>query len=304
MNTKTPLAIILFTILVSTTALADRITPNHRVETRLNVRASANSDSTFRGHLDPGDTAELEDSVAYWYEITMDDGTPGFVSKAYSRVIPTVPASQILRLGSWNIKKLGHGSSKNYPLTAQIIEANFDILAVVEVMQKGGDHPGYDDLVTQLGSDWAGMVTSKPRPNTNAGHAEFYAVVYRTSRVTPCVGWSALIYHVDNDGGSTGTGEDRFSREPAFGCFVAGNFDFILAPYHAVWADGDIDDISAEVGNIDDVFASMLAAQAGEKDLLISGDFNLVPTDLASAINKEIPTVGTGSTLNGDGVRT
>ena len=99
-------------------------------------------------------------------------------------------------------------------------------------------------------------------------------------------------------------GNNAFSREPAFGCFVAGNFDFILAPYHAVWAEGDIDDISAEVGNIDDVFASMQAARSSEKDLLISGDFNLVPTDLAIAINREIPTVGTGSTLNGSGDRT
>ena len=48
----------------------------------------------------------------------------------------------------------------------------------------------------------------------------------------------------------------------------------------------------------------MSAAQSGENDLLISGDFNLVPTDLADAINREIPTVGSGSTLNGSGDRT
>ena len=203
MNTKSSIFIILFVFLASSTAFADRVTPNHRVETRLNVRASASSDSTLRGQLNPGDTAELENSVPYWYEITMDDGTPGFVSKAYSRVIPTVPASQVLRLGSWNIKKLGHGSAKNYPLTAQIIEDNFDILAVVEVMQKGGGHPGYDSLISQLGSTWAGMVTSEPRPNTNAGHAEFYAVVFRASRVSPCTGWSGLVYHDDNDGSGT-----------------------------------------------------------------------------------------------------
>ncbi len=41
------------------------------------------------------------------------------------------------------------------------------------------------------------------------------------------------------------TGENVFSREPAFGCFVAGNFDFVLAAYHALWGGGDIDDISA-----------------------------------------------------------
>ena len=48
----------------------------------------------------------------------------------------------------------------------------------------------------------------------------------------------------------------------------------------------------------------MQAAQVGESDLLISRDFNLVPSDLAAAINREIPTVGSGSTLNGSGERT
>ena len=122
--------------------------------------------------------------------------------------------------------------------------------------------------------------------------------------VSPCTGWSALVYHDDSDGSDTGTGDNRFSREPAFGCFVAGNFDFMLAPYHATWAEGDIDDISVEGSNIGEVFISMQAAQAGETDLLISGDFNLVPSDLAAAINREIPTVGSGSTLNGSGDRT
>ena len=108
----------------------------------------------------------------------------------------------------------------------------------------------------------------------------------------------------DNDGSGGDTGNNEFSREPAYGCFKSGNFDFLLAPYHATWAEGDIDDISAEVINIDDVFISMQTAQSGENDLLIAGDFNLVPSDLAAAINREIPTVGEGSTLNGSGERT
>ncbi len=48
----------------------------------------------------------------------------------------------------------------------------------------------------------------------------------------------------------------------------------------------------------------MAAAQPGEKDLLIAGDFNLVPSDLAAGIGREVPTSGAGSTLNGSGERT
>ncbi len=305
MKSNVRLFALCISLLLSPQIWADLVTPNDRVTSRLVVRADSNSSSTIRGYLYPGDTAQLDGSVPYWYEIKLDDGTPGFVSKGYASVVTTLSSSQVLRLGSWNIKKLGHGSSKDYPVTAQIIEDNFDILAVVEVMQKGGAHGGYDDLIAQLGPNWAGMVTSEPRPNiSNVGSAEFYAIVYRTARVSPCTGWTALVYHVDNDGGPTGTGANVFSREPAFGCFVAGNFDFVLAAYHALWGGGDIDDISAEAMHLEEVFDSMEASQANEDDLFIAGDFNLVPSDLHNAINREIPTVGTGSTLNGSGERT
>jgi hypothetical protein len=60
------------------------------------------------------------------------------------------------------------------------------------------------------------------------------------------------------------TSPNLFSREPAFGCFVAGNFDFMLAPYHATWSEGDIDDISDEVEHVAEVFTAMAAAQSGE----------------------------------------
>jgi len=285
-------------------AIADDVTPNDRVETRLRVRADPNGDGMVVGHLELGETAALTGDVPYWYAIRLDDGTPGFVSKAYARVIPDVGPAQVLRLGAWNIKKLGHMNGKDTPLVAAIVEDRFDVLAIVEVMQRQGGHPGYDALLQALGSGWQGLVTSTPRPNTGSGNAEFYAVLYRTSRARLCPGWTALVYFEDNDGGATGAGPDLFAREPAFACLQAGNFDFLVAPYHATWSDGDIDVISDEVEELDAVFDAMAASRPGERDLLILGDFNLVPSDLAEAIGREIPTVGTGSTLNGSGERT
>jgi len=299
--------IVLLTVGISVPALADDVTPNDRVETRLRVRMEPNTDITTPviGFLEPGQTAELiDDTVSYWYEIRLDSGTSGYVSKAYSRVIPDVGPASILRIGAWNIKKLGHNNGKDYPLVAAIIDDNFDVLAVVEVMQRQGGRPGYDELLAELGTSWTGMVTAEPRPNTTSGNAEYYAVIYRTDRVQRCAGWDSLVYHQDNDGGDAGTGLDVFSREPAFTCLVAGEFDFLLAPYHATWSGGDIDDISDEVEELDAVFGSMAAAEAGEADLLILGDFNLVPSDLEEAMGREVPTVGTGSTLNGSGQRT
>jgi len=240
--------------------------------------------------LRPGEAAKLERSVHFWYEATLSDGTPGFVSKAWSKVIPdAVVAPELLRLGGWNVKKLGHGTSKDIPLVASIINANFDIVAIVEVMQKAGGHPGYDSLVAQLGSNWPGMVTATPRPNTTSGNAEFYAVLYRTQRIEPCGGRTSLRYLQDNDGSGSSTDPDIFSREPAFGCFAARlangstGFDFMIAAYHATWADGDTQEIQAEVRHVTEVFAAMGQARPGENDRILVGDFNLSTADLEVA---------------------
>ena len=275
---KTPALLVgLFVIALHLpSALADRVIPDERVETRLRARQDPGSEHPIVGYLYPQQSAEYVRSVPYWYEIRLADGTPGYVSKAWSQVVPDATSTAtVLRIGEWNIKKLGHGNRKDIPLVAQVIETDFDVLAVVEVMQKAGGHPGYDALLTALGSGWLGMVTADPRPNTNAGHAEFYAILYRPNLVGPCADWSGLVYYSDNDGGGTMAIVDQFSREPAFGCLAvtASNgsvtFDFMLAAYHARWAEGDIEDISEEVSHLDEVFAAMAAAQPGEDDLIV-----------------------------------
>lgn len=118
------------------------------------------------------------------------------------------------------------------------------------------------------------------------------------------------MHHADNSGGAAATGADVFSRGPAFACFAttradgSAGFDFLLAAYHAIWADGDISAIQEEVQHLDEAFASMAAAQLGERDLLIAGDFNLVTSDLRTTISQDVRTFGTGSTLNGSGAVT
>ncbi|MGE0465341.1 MAG: SH3 domain-containing protein [Steroidobacteraceae bacterium] len=287
-------------------ALADRVAPSDRVQTGLRIRSDPDVQSTIIGALLPGQSLPLKSSVSGWYEVSLANGDAGFVSKSWARLIPDaappIAASAELRLGSWNIRKLGHGDNKNFPLVAEVIESHFDIVAVVEIMQKGGGHPGYDSLISALGQGWNGIVTNQPRPNTSSGSAEFYAILFRPQRVQLCDGWTDLRYAPD-DG-------DVFSREPAFACFVtftadgSSGFDFLLAAYHARWADGDTVEIQDEVRNLDDVFAAMGATRPGERDLLIAGDFNLVPVDLQETVSRPISTVGTGSTLNSTGAVT
>jgi hypothetical protein len=299
-------SLVLGFLVLSGPALAVDIVPSDRVVGWVNVRSGPSIEEPVVGKLHPGEAAELLASFARWHAVRLNNGIQGFVSKAWTAEVEARP----IRIGTWNIKKLGHGSSKDYTLVASIIDKHFDLLTVVEVMQKQGGHPGYDTLLTQLGSDWAGVVTSSPRPNTNSGNAELYAVLYRPDRIAPCVGWSELQYHPDHDGGPTGTGEDRFDREPAYGCFAAQNAsgevgcDFLVAAYRATWADGNEDEIVAEIEHLPRVFEAMSDAMPGEKDLLIIGDFNLVPEILSDAVSKPDRTTGTGSILNSRGSRT
>jgi len=216
-----------------------------------------------------------------------------------------------LRLGTWNIEKLGQEADTDYPLVAQIIADNFDVVAVEEIMVADGGHPGFDRLLAELGDDWDGFVTDRPRPDVMATYAEYYAVLWRRGLVRPCPGWSGLVYHEDNPGGTSGTGPNLFSREPAFVCLEAGfdmgpdsgttGFDFVLAAYHAIWAGGDTAVTMAEVDHVDDVFASMAAACPGEEDLVIAGDFNLESDTIETLVDAHVLTQGSGSTLSDAG---
>lgn len=216
-----------------------------------------------------------------------------------------------LRLGNWNIQKLGQEPDHDYPVMVAVIEENFDVVAIEEVMVADGAPNGFFTLLSALGPGWDGWVTSRPRPNALTSYAEYYAVVWRVGFVRPCPGWVGLIYHEDNPGGVGGTGENLFSREPAFVCLQAGwnmqtehatvGFDLVLAAYHALWASGDETVTSAEVDHIDDVFVSMAGAVPGEGDLLVAGDFNLDRETVASLVDAEVLTVGTGSTLTTSG---
>lgn len=215
-----------------------------------------------------------------------------------------------IRLCAWNVKKLGHGTSTDYAAVARVLDENCDASVIVEVMQRQGSHPGYDTLLATM-DGWEGVVTDTPRPFTNAGHAEFYAVVWRTSSgVSLCDDWTrGLVFHNDNDGGPNGAGDDFFAREPAYVCLQHATdgrrtIDFLVAAYHATWADGHTPTIAAEVAHVTGVVDAMREARPGERDLFVMGDFNLVPDVLASTLNYADRTTGTGSTLNSSGAIT
>lgn len=286
---------------------ADDVAPSARVTSRLNIRAAPSTDSAIVGKLAPGESAPLIGAEARWYAIRLPTGGQGFVSKSWSVV---VAAPEFVRLGVWNLKKLGHGDTKDYDTVRDIIEQHFDVLGIVEIMQKNGGRPGYDALMHVLGPAWVGQVTDTPRPNTASGSAEFYAVIYRRDQARLCDGWTGLRYYADSDG-TAGNGElDRFVREPAYTCMAIVSADgdvqsdFLFGVFHATWNDGDASIIREEASHIDAVLAAMAADQTGEQDVILAGDFNLNSNALQGEVSAADRTRGAGSTLNRSGERT
>jgi beta-lactamase superfamily II metal-dependent hydrolase len=79
-------------VLVARSA-ADSVVPLDDVTSSVVVHQSASSTSTRVGNLRPGEHAELVGSVPNWHHVKLTDGTSGFVSKRWTRVVPsTSPA--------------------------------------------------------------------------------------------------------------------------------------------------------------------------------------------------------------------
>jgi beta-lactamase superfamily II metal-dependent hydrolase len=81
-------------LLLASSATADRVVPSDRVVNSVTVRAEprTGSGADVLGALRPGESAELLSSTArHWRRVRLDNGTEGFVSKSWTRVVPDVP---------------------------------------------------------------------------------------------------------------------------------------------------------------------------------------------------------------------
>jgi endonuclease/exonuclease/phosphatase family metal-dependent hydrolase len=165
---------------------------------------------------------------------------------------PPQPAPRrLVRLASWNLKRLGHGT-KRLDLAARIMRDQ-DVVALEEVMTPAG----VNDLLALL-PGWAALVS--PAPVGRAGYAEHYAVLYRKDLVRPVDSFT-----VDDP-------DDVFAREPFVACLAAGEFDFCLVVIHVVFG-GTVGPRDAEIAALGPL-VDRLATRSAERDWLVVGDFN------------------------------
>jgi beta-lactamase superfamily II metal-dependent hydrolase len=84
---------VLVTIPAHLPAQTDVIVPSDRVVTFVNVRQGPSIGTPALGALNKGEQAVLVLSVPNWYRIRLEDGTEGFVSKAWTTKVTPAPAS-------------------------------------------------------------------------------------------------------------------------------------------------------------------------------------------------------------------
>lgn len=167
---------------------------------------------------------------------------------------PAVPvAADTIRIGAWNLKRLGHGE-KRLDVVAEVIDHEMDVVALEEVMEPGV----VQELVGSL-PGWQAVVS--PDAVGQNGYEEHYAVLYRADRVSVTKSFT-----MDDP-------RDELAREPFVACLKAGAFDACVVAFHAVYGKGGVklrDDEIEALG----LLVMDLKAAGPEKDWIVVGDFN------------------------------
>ena len=156
-----------------------------------------------------------------------------------------------IRVGTWNVKRLGHGR-KDYENMARVIEANFDAVALQEVMNE----TGLVELLEQL-PGWDASLSGRVGKD---GYYERYSVLARRGKV------SISRFSVVPDP------TDLWIREPAVACLRGSHVDFCLVITHTVYGSS----LSARDREITALSRLMeqLRKNDREGDYILVGDFN------------------------------
>jgi len=173
------------------------------------------------------------------------------------------PPKAVIKVASFNIQVFGRSKRAKDGVMSVLakIAREFDVMLVQEIRDSSETTAqSYLDRINAMeGPDYAFVRSARLGRSSSK---EAYAYFYNTETVEFIEG-SDFMYDDSADG------EDDFEREPYIASFRAGDFDFTLAGIHV-----KPDDAEAEIGELVNVFNSTLAKEAGERDIIIMGDFN------------------------------
>jgi endonuclease/exonuclease/phosphatase family metal-dependent hydrolase len=202
---------------------------------------------------------------------------------------PLSPAGQHqLRLGSFNIEKLGKNNSYQAQ-NAAIILKDYDIVAIQEVMNTGATKKNpigtkgieaLKKIISSLGDDWAYVISPEPNGTSGAQNSgafntfEYYAFIYRKSKVDITPNSAHLWDESKNPIAGVKNPERQFDREPFIASFKAknGKLDFTLITIHAAAPDAKWR--KDEIRRLKIVYEKVQDEDPNQNDIFLLGDFN------------------------------
>lgn len=170
-----------------------------------------------------------------------------------------------LKIGSWNIRWLGNGDDKDYATTGAIA-AQYDILAVQEVMNKNGVNKLISAMEEASGHPWVSMMTG---PIGRGSYKEHYTFIYDPGVVN--YKGSGAVTYMDS--------QDIFAREGLSAPFVINETqqEFVMATIHIIFGD-DRDDRVQEIRALSDYKDWLQEIYPEQDTIMIMGDFNFPPS--------------------------
>jgi endonuclease/exonuclease/phosphatase family metal-dependent hydrolase len=200
----------------------------------------------------------LPRSVALFFLVAVVFGVSGCQPRAGRPAVEELvvdPAASQLRVGTWNLKRLGQGT-KRLDLVASVIQENFDVVVLEEVMS-----PGALDPLMALLPGWS--ATLSERAVGGNGYFEYYATLTRAGERGATVTRSYLVEDPLN----------QWVREPMVTCLRARNADFCLVATHVVFGD-TVGPRGAEISALAGLVQTLRRSTPEESDYIVLGDFN------------------------------
>lgn len=281
-------------LLVASPAKADRVITTGEVMNRVKVRHRPSLDSPAIASLQYNESAELLESLPYWYHIRLDNGVPGYISRAWSRKLSEAEGDgEIIRLGFWKISNFGQNPAIDYSLIARIVDAHFDVMALTGLTQNEKTSPAFHRLLKALGAGWTGMLESASPDQPDAA---LCAILYRNAIVRVCDEGNQLTKFES----SADSGAGPISTRAACACFAAPvnkssmGIDFIFGAYSEP-------ETTEAAKALNKAVASIREARPTERDIIIGSSFHMSAPELQDVVEARVSTTGPGSRLDENG---
>jgi endonuclease/exonuclease/phosphatase family metal-dependent hydrolase len=182
-----------------------------------------------------------------------------------AEVNPQILNKEEIRIGTWNLKRLGNGS-KRYDLVARVINSNMDVVSLQEVMNPDG----LQQLLKYL-PGWEAVLSSKVGRN---GYFEYYAVLARRD----------LVAFTSNS--VVKDDLDVWAREPLLTCMKTLSTRFCMVTIHVIYGDS-VKARDEEIKNLSLLLERL--SPTHKSGLILVGDFN---RELSSKVFNLFPEKG------------